>query len=66
MVLIVCDCHHPFQDERYGYGRRLHNDSRKDGNLKGWRCTVCGNMKPPAAHDDPKADRAPKKAKQKA
>ncbi len=38
-----CDClgcESTFQDKQYGIGRRLHNKS-----MKGWRCTVCGNLK---------------------
>jgi len=35
-----CDCPHAFQDERYGKGRRVHNDF-----AKGIRCTVCNKDK---------------------
>lgn len=38
-----CDCHHPFQDSRYGKGVRVHNPIRSN-RLK-WRCTVCGKDK---------------------
>ena len=37
-----CKCKHEYQDKRYGKGMRLHNETVKD---KGWRCTVCGNVK---------------------
>ena len=37
-----CTCNHAYQDERYGKGMRLHNETGKDGE---WRCTVCGNVK---------------------
>ena len=37
-----CTCKHEYQDERYGKGMRLYNKIGKD---KGWRCTVCGNVK---------------------
>jgi len=37
--IITCSCHHDYQDEKYGKGRRLYNPC-KDG--KAHRCTVCG------------------------
>ena len=36
---IACGCHHPFQDSRYGLGRRLHNQMKDPAR---WRCTGCG------------------------
>lgn len=39
-----CDCTHAFQDERYGKGRRVHNDFVKNS-VKGHRCTVCNKDK---------------------
>lgn len=37
-AVLECVCEHPFQDQRYGKGKRLHNP-RKDGK---YCCTVCG------------------------
>jgi len=37
----MCTCKHPFQDKRYGKGKRIHNPTGKDGS----RCTVCGAEK---------------------
>lgn len=38
-----CTCVHPFQDERYGKGKRLMNSTQKEeGNAQVFRCTVCG------------------------
>lgn len=37
-MLLMCKCSNKFQDETYGLGRRVHNETSK-----GWRCTVCGN-----------------------
>jgi len=41
--ILHCYCKHPFQDKRYGKGRRVHNLTGKNG--KGlspiYRCTVC-------------------------
>ena len=37
-----CTCKHPFQDKRYGKGRRVHNEAGKQGSS---RCTVCGDNK---------------------
>lgn len=36
-----CNCIHKFQDERYGFGMRVHNRTKEDG----WRCTVCSDVK---------------------
>lgn len=36
-----CTCRHPFQDERYGSGKRLMNRSQKKDKQFA-RCTVCG------------------------
>jgi len=37
-----CTCEHKFQDERYGKGKRVHNELAEN---KGWRCTVCEQVK---------------------
>lgn len=36
--LVKCNCKHAVQDEMYGYGNRMANETRS-GQL---RCTVCG------------------------
>lgn len=33
-----CTCNHEYQDEKYGQGKRVHNE----GVAKKIRCTVCG------------------------
>lgn len=33
-----CGCTHPWQDKRYGKGKRVMNKTTKDGV---YRCTVC-------------------------
>lgn len=38
----LCTCKHPFQDKRYGKGKRVHNDGGNKGDA---RCTVCGDTK---------------------
>lgn len=38
-----CTCKHDFQDKHYGKGLRVHNLAT--GKVKGWRCTVCSNIK---------------------
>ncbi len=43
--VLPCDCKHPFQDERYGKGNRVHNFAGK-GDKKAWKCTVCSKSKP--------------------
>lgn len=41
--VLPCTCIHPFQDERYGVGNRLHNYAKNHPNKTGgWRCSVCG------------------------
>jgi len=39
-----CTCVHPFQDERYGHGNRVHNQAVKDRTVR-WRCSVCADVK---------------------
>lgn len=41
--IIKCVCVHPYQDERYGRGKRLANQCDPTGQ-GGWRCTVCGRV----------------------
>lgn len=52
-MILSCSCSHAFQDKEYGKGQRVHNLSVKvEGTKrteKGWRCTVCGNVKPVGA-----------------
>lgn len=35
-----CTCKHPYQDSKYGKGKRVCNALQKVGM---YRCTVCGN-----------------------
>lgn len=40
-----CTCKHTFQDEKYGPGRRVHNDTKPDSAGKPQvRCSVCGTQ----------------------
>lgn len=41
-VIIKCHCKHKQQDRMYGLQSRVHNEMAEK---KGWRCTVCGNVK---------------------
>jgi len=53
-VILKCSCRHKFQDARYGEGMRVHNFARKGHNgAAGWRCTVCGDVKPDSAARKP-------------
>ena len=36
---LACKCHQPYQDGKYGPGRRLANKMKDPGK---WRCTGCG------------------------
>ena len=39
--IMKCYCEHEFQDNKYGKGKRVFNQTAKcDG--KTYRCTVCG------------------------
>lgn len=37
---LQCTCKHEYQDKEYGKGNRVHNSC-----AKGYRCTVCGDIK---------------------
>lgn len=39
---ISCTCTHPYQDARYGSGKRVGNIVGKDAKTS--RCTVCGRL----------------------
>lgn len=39
-AIYSCTCKNEYQDKRYGFGRRVFNDA-----AKGWRCSVCSNVK---------------------
>jgi hypothetical protein len=43
--IMACSCYSPFQDQRYGHGKRLHNTAHKGNSIKGWACTVCSTLK---------------------
>jgi len=38
--IILCTCTHPYQDKKYGKGKRVHNPCGK-GMSQSYRCTVC-------------------------
>lgn len=41
MAILTCSCKNEFQDKKYGKGKRVFNETNKDG--KGYRCTICGH-----------------------
>lgn len=48
-MILTCNnpnCHHNFQDLRYGYKRRVHNKFTGKNNEPMGRCTVCGHERP--------------------
>ena len=47
-VIIDCFCKHPWQDSKYGVGKRVANygPSRKGNGGAGYVCTVCGRHTP--------------------
>lgn len=54
-----CNCHSPYQDERYGKGMRVFNrlGRGREGKAKGvGRCTVCGYMLPKSSGYTPKGE----------
>jgi hypothetical protein len=40
--IMKCFCDHKFQDQAYGPGKRVFNETTKKGTP--WRCTVCGKL----------------------
>lgn len=42
MAIMKCVCHSEYQDNRYGPGNRVCNQSGKKDKLNTFRCTVCG------------------------
>ena len=40
-MILDCTCRHPYQDRRYGPGKRVHNEMK----VGGYRCTVCSQIK---------------------
>lgn len=56
-TIMRCHCYHAAQDSLHGVGLRAHNErvkwarngksirGKNDPEVKGWRCTVCGETK---------------------
>ena len=40
--ILTCKCKHPYQDERYGAGKRVHNPMQTGSGKV--RCSVCENV----------------------
>ncbi len=40
--IMHCSCHSEFQDETYGRGNRVFNETYSGTKVSGYRCTVCG------------------------
>lgn len=48
-MILKCTCEHKFQDSKHGSKLRVHNyapRSKELGGSEGYRCTVCGALKP--------------------
>lgn len=46
MKILPCDCKHEFQDERFGKGKRVHNECKgTKGAPPKYRCSVCNKEK---------------------
>ena len=43
--IMSCNCQSQYQDEYYGFGKRLHITSYKANEIRGHNCTVCGEFK---------------------
>lgn len=43
--ILKCNCTHAWQDNRYGYGRRVHNEGKAVGNMRVFHCVVCNREK---------------------
>ena len=58
--ILKCTCLHSFQDERYGFLKRVHNFARKaNGGAGGHRCTVCQDVKRVGATPAPDGEELP-------
>lgn len=44
-MILRCTCKHDFQDQKYGFGMRVHNSKQGKGVKDSYNCTVCGNNK---------------------
>jgi uncharacterized Zn finger protein len=42
--IYACNCVQPYQDAKYGKGKRVHNVSQSKGNSHKIRCATCGNV----------------------
>ena len=48
--VLPCSCKHPYQEQKYGKGRRLHNPLQftgHEGEREEYRCSVCGTVRQP-------------------
>ena len=54
-----------FQDQTYGKGMRVHNESKKGSQHKGWVCTICSNLKSPSREEKPKEEKPEKETKKR-
>lgn len=43
-VIKPCTCKHEYQDQKFGFGNRIHNNAAAKSGHK-CRCTVCGDKK---------------------
>jgi hypothetical protein len=43
--ILPCACRSAYQDQTYGTGQRLHNQTRGKAAGGGYRCTVCDSVK---------------------
>jgi hypothetical protein len=47
LKIASCTCRSDYQDQQYGRGRRVHNQTKQQSPepARSWRCTVCGKEK---------------------
>jgi len=45
VVIAPCRCSHPYQDEKYGKGKRVFNRNLREKTKNEGVCTVCGTRK---------------------
>lgn len=43
--ILSCTCSSGFQDNRYGTGNRVHNETVKKPDGTNFKCVVCGSRK---------------------
>ncbi len=44
-MVLSCTCKHEYQDQKYGQGKRIHNEIPGQNGPPSWQCTICDNSR---------------------